>query len=50
MKRYPKYDLGTFLPSPDEDWFWGEGTLLDGRPYYAEVYYQSGATALDLHL
>ncbi len=47
---YPKYDIGNFLPSPGEDWFWGEGTLSDGRPYHAEVWFQTQITYLDLHM
>ncbi len=48
--RYPKYDIGDFLPSPGEDWFWGEGILSDGRPYRAEVYYQGGGIYMELYM
>lgn len=47
---YPKYDIGDFLPSPGEDWFWGEGTLSDGRPYRAEVWFQTQITFLDVYM
>ncbi len=39
---YPKIDRSKFIPIRSRDYSYGEGTFRDGRPYRAELWYDTG--------
>ena len=39
---YPKIDRSKFIPLRSRDYSYGEGTFRDGRPYRAELWYDTG--------